>query len=203
MIMKKERKMKTRILVLTVLVLTLALPVALHAQDTDPLSIVNAWFDALNAGDVDAALSYLADDAVVTMVPPGTPGDDGIFTGKEEIRGWYEGLVAAKGVATLSDCQVEGESVTCIDTYTDDGLQAMGVDSIEGELALIVREGKIQSYTFTMSPESMAKFPPPPESLAETGGDAFPTYALVMALGVLVVAGSLGVEMLRRRSHQH
>ena len=161
--------MKARMLVLTVIVLTLALPVVLHAQDTDPLSIVNAWFEALNAGDIDAALSYLADDAVVTMVPPATPGDDGIFTGKEEIRGWYEGLVAAEGVASLSDCQVEGETVACIDTYTDNGLQAMGVDFIEGPLVLIVREGKIQSYTFTMSPESLAKFPPPPESLVLLG----------------------------------
>jgi ketosteroid isomerase-like protein len=195
--------MKSRTFALAVLVLTLALPVALHAQETDPLSVVDAWFDALNAGDVDAALSYLADDAVVVMVPPGTPGDDGIFTGKEEVRGWYEGLVGAKGVATLRDCQVEGESVTCIDTYTDDGLQAMGVDSIEGELALIVRDGKIQSYTFTMSPESLAKFPPPPESLAETGGGAAPTHALVSALGGLVIAGSLAVERLRRRRHLH
>ena len=66
--------MKTRILVLTVLVLTLALPGALRAQDTNPQSIVNAWLDALNAGDANTALSYLADDAVVTMVPPATPG---------------------------------------------------------------------------------------------------------------------------------
>jgi ketosteroid isomerase-like protein len=190
--------MKTRMLVFGVLVLTFALRVSLHAQGTDPLSIVNAWLDALNAGDIDTALSYLSDDAVVTMVPPGTPGDDGIFTGKEEVRGWYEGLVAAKGVATLSDCQVEGESVTCIDTYTDGGLQAMGIDSIEGELALTVSEGRIQEYTFTMSAESLAKFPPPPETLAETGGGAVPTEALVVALGVLAVAGGLGVEMLRR-----
>ncbi|MFC2036433.1 hypothetical protein ACFLYD_00475 [Chloroflexota bacterium] len=79
----------------------------------------------------------------------------------------------------------------------------MGVDSIEGELALIVREGKIQSYTFTMSPESLAKFPPQPESLAETGGGALPTHTLVSALGGLVIAGSLAVEMLRRRLHPH
>lgn len=192
--------MKTRMLVVAVLVLTFGLPVSLHAQDPDPLAIVNAWFDALNAGDVDAALSYLANEAVVTMVPPGTPGDDGVFTGKEEIRGWYEGLVAAKGLATLSKCQVEGESVTCIDTYTDDGLKAMGVDFVDGELALTVSEGKIQSYTFTMSAESLAKFPLPPESLAETGGGAVPTDALVMALGVLAVAGGLGAVVLRRRS---
>jgi ketosteroid isomerase-like protein len=194
--------MRIRVFFLAVMVLVLALSVAVHAQDTDPLSIVNAWLDALNAADVDQALSYLADDAVVTMVPPATPDDDGIFTGKEEIRGWYEGLVAAEGVAALSDCQVEGESVTCIDTYTDGGLQAMGIDAIDGPLALIVRDGKIQSYTFTMSPDSMAKFAPPPESLAETGGDALPACALVVSLGMLLFAGGFGMEMLRRRSLQ-
>ncbi len=122
--------------------------------------------EALNAGDVDAALSYLADDAQITS--------DQAYTGKEEIRGWYEGLVGANGVSTLSDCQVDGETVTCSSVYTDDGLQAMGVDFLEGALVLVVRDGEIQSYTFTPSPESLAKLPPPPATLAETGGGSLP-----------------------------
>ena len=130
----------------------LVLPGALYAQETDPLTIVNSWLEALNAGDVDAALSYVADDAQITS--------DQVYTGKEQIRGWYENIVSANGASTLSDCQVDGETVTCSSVYTDDGLQAMGVDFLEGELVLLVRDGKIQSYTFTMSPESLAKLPP-------------------------------------------
>ena len=166
----------------------LVLPGALYAQETDPLTIVNSWLEALNAGDVDAALSYVADDAQITS--------DQVYTGKEQIRGWYENIVSANGASTLSDCQVDGETVTCSSVYTDDGLQAMGVDFLEGELVVVVRDHKIQSYTFTPSPESLAKLPPPPEILAETGGGSLSPYHLVMARGGLVVAGGLLITIL-------
>ena len=166
-----------------VVVALLVLPGAICAQEVDPLTIVNGWLEALNAGDVDAALSYLADDAQIVS--------DQAYSGKQEIRGWYENIVGANGVSALSDCQVDGETVTCNNVYADDGLRAIGVDFLEGELVLVVRDGKIQSYTFTMSPESLAKLPPPPETLAETGGGSLFPYQLVMALGGLVVAGGL------------
>jgi hypothetical protein len=180
--------MKRLMIAVTVMVAVLALPVALHAQETDPLTIVNSWLEALNAGDVDAALSYLADDAQITT--------DQVYTGKEEIRGWYEGLVGANGVSTLSACQVDGETITCSNVYTDDGLQAMGVDFLEGALVLVVRDGKIQSYSFTPSPESLAKLPPPPATLAETGEGSLSPYHLLMALGGLVVAGGVLITIL-------
>ena len=191
--------MKTRIVVLMALVAMLALPSALCAQETDPMSVVNAWHDALNGYDIDAALSYLADAAVITIVPP-LDGGSGVYSGKEEIRSLYEGFVAANFSCALSNCQVEGETVTCIDTYTDDGLKSMGVDFIEGEWVATMREGKIQSYTYTISAESLAKFPPPPEVVPVTGGGALSSYTLVIALGSLAVAGGLGLQWLRRRS---
>ena len=67
----------------------------------------------------------------------------------------------------------------------------MGVDFLDGQLVLVVRDGRIQIYTFTMSQESLAKLPPPPQILAETGGRSLSTDQLVVALGVLVVAGGL------------
>lgn len=194
--------MKTRLIAITMLVLVLALPVALYAQETDPMSVITAWQDAMNAGDADAALAWLADDAFITLVPPPMEGHDGVFRGKEEIRAWWEGLYAANGTSSLSNCQVDGETVTCILNYTDDGLQGIGVDSIDNEFVVIVRDGKIQTYTATITPESLAKFPPPPETMPVTGGDASPSYALVMVLGGLAVLGGLGLALLRRRSLQ-
>lgn len=192
--------MKMRIVALMALVAMLGLPSALYAQETDPLSVVNAWHDALNGYDIDAALSYLADGAEVTIVPP-LDGGSGVYSGKEEIRGLYEGFVAANFSCALSDCQVEDETVSCIDTYTDDGLKAMGVDFVEGAWVATVRDGKIQSYTYTISAESLAKFPPPPEAVPVTGGGVLPSYTLVIALGALTLAGGLGVQWLGRRPH--
>ena len=50
--------MKTQIVALMALVAILVLPPVLYAQETDPVSVVNAWHDALNGYDVDTALSY-------------------------------------------------------------------------------------------------------------------------------------------------
>jgi hypothetical protein len=190
--------MKARMIAVMMSVVLLALPVALCAQEPDAMSVINAWLEALNAGDIDTALSHLADDAVVQIVPP-APGTSGVFSGKEEIRGWYENLLAQHGVGTLSDCQVDGENVTCVNTYAEDSLRSLGLDSIVGEWVAVVREGKLQSYTFTQSDESlaamMAAMTPP--VMAETGGSALPICAIVAILGGLIGAGGLGLGMLQ------
>jgi len=144
------------------LTLLLFITILLTACGPTPQSVANSWQEALNKGDIDAALSYLAEDAVVKISPAGPEGD-AILTGHAEIRGWYETLTAGKGVTTLSNCKVNGETITCLDTYIDEGLKSMGVDFIEGEWVATINDGKIQSYTFTASPASLAKFPPPPE----------------------------------------
>jgi len=142
------------------LTLLLLIATLLTACGPAPQEVINSWQEAMNAGDMDKALSYLAEDAVVTIIP--AMEGDGIYNSHEEIRGWYEPLLASKGVTTLSDCNADGETVTCLDTYADEGLKSMGVDFIEGEFVAVVREGRIQSYTLTITPESLAKFPPPP-----------------------------------------
>ena len=193
--------MRTRLLALMVVVLVLAFPGGICAQETDPVAMIMAWNDAQNAGDVDAALAFLADDAFITLVPPPMEGHDGIFRGKEEIRAWWENLYSLNGVSTVSNCQVEGETVTCLLNYTDDSLKALGLDSIDNEFVVIVREGKIQTYTATMTEESMAALMAAmsPESLPETGGVVFPDDAVVAILGGLIGISGFGLEALRRR----
>lgn len=135
--------------------------ILLTACGPKPQDIVDAWQEDLNKGDIEAALSHLADNVVVSITPPG-PGEDGVYEGQDEVRGWYETIVAGKGVGALNDCQVDGDTYTCVSNYTDEGLKSIGVDFIEGSWVAVVHDGKIQSYTFTISPESLAKFPPPP-----------------------------------------
>ena len=144
------------------LVLLLFVAILLTACGPAPQDVANSWQEALNKGDIDAALSFLSEDAVVTISPAGPEGD-AVFTGHTEIRGWYETIKTGKGITTLSNCKVDGETVTCLDTYADEGLKSMGVDFIEGEWKAAVRDGKILLYTFTTTPESLAKLAPPPE----------------------------------------
>lgn len=190
--------MKTKMLVLTVFVQVLVLPVALHAQEADPVSMITSWNDAMNAYNADAALAFLADDAYIQLVPPPMEGHDGVFRGKEEIRAWWENLYSLNGASTVSNCQVEAETVTCLLNYTDDSLKALGLDSIDNEFVVIVREGKIQNYTATMTDESVAALMAAvaamePETMPETGGEAVPAYAVLMVLGGLAALGGLGL----------
>lgn len=132
-----------------------------------PEEIAEAWANALAEGKIEEALSYLTADAVVSIVPPEADGD-GVYHGHVEIRGWYESIIVAHGVGTLSECKLSGDTMTCLDSYSDDGLKALGVDYIEGEWVAVIQDGKINSYTFTITPESLAKFPAPPEAPTST-----------------------------------
>jgi hypothetical protein len=195
--------MKALVIAMTMAVVLLALPLALCAQEPDPMSIINDWVEALNAGDIEAALSYLADSAVVQIVPS-APGTSGIFTGKEKVRGWYETVVGQNGLTVLSDCQIDGEIVTCVNTYAEDSFRSLGIDSVVGEWVAVVREGKLQSYTFTMSDESLAELMAAmsPPVVPETGGSALPSHAVLVILGGLIGISGLGLGMLHWHRRQ-
>ena len=113
--------MKTGLIAIATLVAMLALPLALYAQETDPAAVVTAAYEAWNAGDVDAYVALVADDAVVDM-----PGF-GTYAGLEEIRAWMEGLVPLNPYMGFEILQVEGDTVTVKSTYTDDDFRALGI----------------------------------------------------------------------------
>ena len=120
-------------------------------------AIVQGFIEALNAGDVEGALAFLADDAVVQLIPPPEPAGEGVFTGKEEIRGWYEIMAEGQGFNTLSNVSVNGDQVTALIRFSDEGLKQMGVDFLDNEWAATIKDGKIQGYTATVTGESMEK----------------------------------------------
>ena len=197
--------MKMQWLAMTVVALLCLLPAGGYAQGTDPVSLIMAWNEAQNAGDADAALSFMAEAAYIQLVPPPMEGHDGIFRGKDEIRAWWENLYALNGASTVSDCQVAGETVTCLLNYTDDSLKALGLASINNDTVFVVREGKIQTYTATITEASMAAMMAamPPQSMPETGGCAVPIGLGVAVLGASLVAGALGTRRLGYRNGCH
>src|SRR3990170_8667660 len=92
----KEERMKK-------LCLFLLYAILLTACGPKPQELAESWQSALNSGDIDSALSYLAEDVAVTITQPG-PDGDGVYTGHAETRGWYETIVAQKGSGTLNNC---------------------------------------------------------------------------------------------------
>ena len=121
-------------------------------------SILQGFIEALNAGDVEGALAFLADDAVVQLIPPPEPAGDGLFTGKEEIRVWYEFQAEGNSSNELSNVRINGDQVTALISFSDEGLKQMGVDFIDNEWVATVKDGKIQGYPATVTEASMEKF---------------------------------------------
>ncbi len=173
----------------------LVLPFPLHAQETDPESVVNTLFEAFNAGDVDAIAAFYADDAIVRF-----PDDDETLTGAEEIRPWIEELVAMNFAIEATSLQVEGDIATVAIRTWADPTRALGIAPLEATDVYIVKDGKIASQTSTFTEESLAKLMAALAALPETGGVAFPGYLLVTALGGLAILGGLGLALLRRHS---
>jgi hypothetical protein len=194
--------MKMRLIVVASLALLLALPTVLYAQAMTPEEVVMAMIEAESAGDLEAQIALFADDAVYTLIPL-PPDMSGPLVGEDAIRARRAGLAAVNAEGSTEIQQVDGNTVTTLSRYTDDELRGMGIDYIEGIEEYIVQDGKITSYTWTMTDESLAKLMaamPPPEALPETGNHVFPTYILALALGSLALSGGFGLALLRRHS---
>ena len=154
--------MNTQKITCTITLFILLFALAACSPSPDLEEVVNSWNDALNIGDVEAALEYLDDNAVITIVPP-PAGISGIFNGKEQIRGWYEGNAALNGFNEMVDIQVNGDIVTWTSKFGMDEWRKIGVESLDVLGEGVIVDGKFQSYTVTIPPESLAKLPPPPE----------------------------------------
>jgi limonene-1,2-epoxide hydrolase len=187
--------MKTRLIAIATLVVVLALPGALYAQEADPVAVVNAMYEALNAGDIDAFVALYAEDAVIDIVPFGA------HAGHEEIRTWADGLMALNAEMKLELLQVEGNTVTLKSWYEDDDWRALGI-VLEAVEEVSVQDGKITADIWTTTEETLAEVQAAMAALPETGGAAFPGNALAVALGGLAVSGGLGLKLVRRRWRQ-
>jgi hypothetical protein len=142
----------------------------------DPAAVLAAFDAALNAGDADAALALFADDAVVRS-------QTAVYTGKEEIGRWLRSVVDQHiRIELIGGRRVDGDTETHSARVSVDDLRRLGV-TLEGTAESVVREGKIRTYSFSYTPESLARLqaaqaraqgaaPPPPVALPRTGGGA-------------------------------
>ena len=189
--------MKRLMIAVTVIVVMLALPVALHAQETDPLAVVAALYEAVNAGDVEAALALYADDAVIYMpVPP--PNMPDTYTGKDEIRVWVENEIARNVEYVLLGTEVDGTTVLAATSVADDVLRSFGLTSLVQTDEFTIEDGKVTARTHAFTEESLATLGAAAATLPETGG---PSLAGMLPLwlgagGLLITSLGLGFRRL-------
>lgn len=91
-------------------------PTAPTSASDDPVSIVNAFFNAINAKNIDAALAFADDDLIYSF---GSATND---IGKANLKG-YLTTQAARGMTyTLSNFQAVGTSIVKFTARTSDGI---------------------------------------------------------------------------------
>ena len=148
---------KKMFIALMAMVIIFALSGTLCAQETDPAKVLNALADSLNAGDVDAAITLYAPDAVINIVPP-LPGLPDTFTGLKEVRGWLEILVGMKlkieGVEML---KMEGDKAKIKIITSSDLTRGLNIAFLELIEEYIIQGGKIKGYTISITEESAEK----------------------------------------------
>jgi len=127
------------------LLILVVFPARLAAHHIGPLAVLDARQAAYDAHNVEAAVAFFADDAVVTLAV-GTPRQVQ-YVGKEQIRRWQEALQKEQSVRTelLGERKVDGEIVTWRARVSRDEWRRMGIASLEFWGEATVRGGKITS----------------------------------------------------------
>ncbi len=189
------------------------------AAQADPATVVEAFAEAINSGDVDAAVALFAEDAVIDN-PRRT------FVGLAEIRDDLQREVDNGLNITNVSVEVSGSSVTAIQEIRTPRIEAFGIERIIRIATFELRDGKIVSLAQmpdTSDPET-ARFqeaqapggggppagPPPagPEALPDTGsgglaadksGGAWFALSLASGLAALVLLGVVGGRVVVRR----
>jgi hypothetical protein len=130
--------------VLALVALVFALPAAQvrgqPSPSSDPGSVVAAFELARNRGDVDAALAFFANDATIRQRTT-------VFTGRDEIRRFLEGLTSRGRYPAISNRRIEGSRVLW-------GERTAGTNQNlpETSVEAVVVEGKIRSIVYQGGP---------------------------------------------------
>lgn len=175
------------------------------ARESDPTSVVEGFNNAV--ADPEAGLQFLTDDVTIRIIPP-PPGQSGVWTGKEEARGFLE-FTKAQNVKRerVGAWQVEGNRVSGTVMVTNKDFTTWGVAPVEHTLKAVVENGEIKSWTSIMSPAerdtvraARDAYQPGAMPGAGGGGSAGMSGAfLLLPLGGLVVALGLALRLARQR----
>ena len=121
------------VVLMSMLVTLLASACATTQPITEPVLVVEAFHDALNSGDLDAAMSYVTDHAKFIT--------DNVYIGKAEVRDFFQGEVDRNIHYQLSGLKLEGDIVTWNVHATSD------LSGFENPAEALVQGGKIVSFT--------------------------------------------------------
>ncbi len=120
-------------------------------QGSDPLPIIRAFQDAINSGNVDAALGRFAEDAVVSN----TLGRR--FVGLASIRGLIQKNVDAGIHLVPENLRAAGSRVTWEVSDSNSVYARLGISVVELTTSVVVQHGRIKSWTTYFPLETLEK----------------------------------------------
>ena len=132
------------ILAIGAAVVTVAIVIA--RSPSDPVEVIQTWDDARNAGDVDAALALVAEDATIlgfNLISP---------TQRDALRTVLEAQVIAGWHGTDAGCAVEGVTISCRYTMDDEILRRWSA-AFTGVHEFTIRDGSIEAISRRHDPE--------------------------------------------------
>ena len=132
-------------------------PAMAQEPPLDPEAVIRTIIGSLNEGDIDTALTHVAEHAVSVLTPP-PPGTTGLIVGKEEFQARYENYIASNEVIEFTDFHTTGSTATWRALLWADNFRELGVAPVSFEGVGIVKDGLLQTYTWTMTDESKKRF---------------------------------------------
>jgi hypothetical protein len=124
-----------------------------------PSATVMGMVERMNAGDLEGALAYWADDAVVYffgLPPTGTE----IYRGKEQFRPVFEENVSSHLQWEVDISSVVGDEVNARAKTWHDFTRQLGVAPLEATEVYLIKDGKIVTYAWTLTEDSLARLKP-------------------------------------------
>ena len=130
-------------------------------QEEDPLRVVNDFDAAWNAHDEEGVLDLFADDAVARLVPA-PPGEPEAYEGKSQIRDLVRrhmpGFHAeSRDHWAAGHQEGVGDRVIWESTFSSDRFRDLGAEKAEGTVESIVKGGRIESFTLSLSNATMER----------------------------------------------
>jgi len=134
------------------------LEAASEGRDADPVSVVKAMADAVNAGDVERCLACFSRDAVITLRPEYPALADRTHADHAYTRKWVEKSVHQHFKMEYEVEHVDGNRVRARTRTWMAVTERLGLAPVFGTEEYVVRDGRITGYTWTSSEETRRKF---------------------------------------------
>ena len=116
----------------------------------EPMTVALQLLAAENAHDVHTAVSLFADHAVVKPAMY-------TYTTRAEIKAWQQEMAGGNLVIRAGKLHAVGNTVRWNGQIALDRFRQLGFQELDGSWEVVVEDGKIIAFTFSLSPTSLAR----------------------------------------------